>query len=353
VPPTDEIARRAALGLGVAGATAAALSALPTTGTGAPDDEPYWAHVRDLFPTRSGPTNLLNSGGGATPQAVVDRLKRLIQITAEGGEKLDPALREYNESGASPRNRALMAQAFGCDADEIAFPRNAMEGLALGLLGVDLGPGDEVVTTRVDYDTCIEILRQRERREGVRLKLIDIPLPARTTEEVVAAFEGAIGKRTRMILFCHQLDKNGQVLPVRAICDMARRRGVVTVVDGAQSVGQVAVALRDLNCDVYATSLHKWFYAPRGTGFLYVRRDMIERFWPIWASWSGKPANSIAKFEDYGTCMKAVGATLPDVIAFNAELQPRRKEARLRYLRDRWSRSRTRRTSVALPSRRT
>jgi selenocysteine lyase/cysteine desulfurase len=211
-----------------------------------------------------------------------------------------------------------------------------MEGLALGLHGIDLEPGDEVVTTRIDYDSCIEILRQREKRDRIVLKLIDIPLPARTPEEVVAAFEAALTPRTRMILCCHMINKNGQVLPVREICAMARRRGVVTVIDGAQSIGHISFALRDLGCDVYATSLHKWYFAPRGTGFLYVRRDMIEKVWPIWASWSGKPPTSIEKFEDYGTGMKAVAATLTDVVAFNDAIGAEAKEARLRYLRNLW-----------------
>lgn len=315
----------------------AAVAAPADSGTASLGDEPYWETIRQSFPARSGPVNLLNSGGGLTPQVAIDRLKRLIQITAEGGENLHPELRGHTESGSAPMIRELMADAFGCDADEIALTRNAMEGLALGLHGIDLQAGDEVITTRIDYDSCIEILRQRVRREGVVLKLIDIPLPAATTKEVVEAFEQAITNRTRMMLFCHMTNKNGQILPVRELCDLARRRGIVTVVDGAQSIGHTAFALRDLGCDIYATSLHKWWFAPRGTGFIYVRRDMIERVWPIWASWSGKPADSIAKFEDYGTGMKAVAATLPDVAAFNAAIGARRKEARLRHLRTLWS----------------
>lgn len=323
-------------GIGVPALLSPSCRAVVATRGGRADDEAYWTEIRRAFPSRRGSVNLLNSGGGSSPQVVLDHLKQLIQVAAEGGEKDHPDLGPLKESGSSFEIRTLLASTFGCAADEIALTRNAMEGLAVGLLGVDLHPGDEVVTTRADYDSCIEILRQRERRHGVALKLIDIPMPARTTEEVVAAFEASITARTRVFLLCHMLNKNGQVLPVREICVMARRRGILTIVDGAQSVGHITFALRELECDVYATSLHKWFYAPRGTGFLYVRKDSIHRIWPIWASWSGKPAGSIEKFEDYGTVMKAVSATVPGVVAFNAAIGAARKEARLRHLRDLW-----------------
>jgi len=299
-------------------------------------DEAFWADVRNAFPATSGLVNLVNSGGGACPTATLDLIARYQKLAAAGGEDTDPVLTTLKESGSSTTIRETMARTFGCGADEIALTRNAMEGLAIGLFGVDLKPGDEVLTTRADYDSCIQILRQREARDGVRLKLIDVPMPASADEDVVGAFEAACSPRTKLILMCHMYNKNGQVLPIRKVADMAREKGIVTVVDGAQSVGHIDFRLSDLGCDVFATSLHKWFYAPRGTGFVYVRRDIIEKVWPIWPSWSGKSAASIEKYEDFGTVSKAVSAALPSVFAFNARLGPARKEARLRRLRDLW-----------------
>lgn len=299
-------------------------------------EEAFWADVRTAFPMAPGPVNLVNSGGGACPTATLDLIARYQRIAAAGGEDTDPVLTSLKESGSSEAIRNVMAKAFGCGADEIALTRNAMEGLAIGLLGVDLRPGDEILTTRADYDSCIQIIRQREARDRVRLKLIDVPMPAVTDEEVVGAFEAACSPRTRLILMCHMYNKNGQILPVRRIAGMARRRGIMTVVDGAQSVGQIDFRISDLGCDIFASSLHKWFYAPRGTGFIYVRKEMIEKVWPIWPSWSGKPAGSIEKFEEFGTVQKAVSAALPSVFAFNERIGPARKEARLRHLRDLW-----------------
>jgi len=326
--------RRDLLGFGVT----AGVLAFPGYGGAALSggEEEFWGEVRDAFPASSGLVNLVNSGGGACPAATLDLLAQYQKIAAAGGEDTDPVLTSLKESGSSASVRRMMAEAFGCGADEIALTRNAMEGLAIGLLGIDLQPGDEVLTTRADYDSCIQMLRQRQARDGVLLKLIDVPMPASNDEDVVAAFEAACGPRTKLILLCHMYNKNGQILPVRKIADLARNRGIATVVDGAQSVGQIDFRISDLGCDVFASSLHKWFYAPRGTGFIHVRRDMIERVWPIWPSWSGKPAASIEKFEDFGTVSKAVSAALPSVFAFNGRIGAARKEARLRHLRDMW-----------------
>lgn len=299
-------------------------------------DEAFWTEVAKAFPAFQGPVHLANSGGGTCPTRTLDLLASYERIAAAGGEDTDPVLAELKESGSSAPLRAMMAKAFGCGADEIALTRNAMEGLAVGLLGLDLRPGDEVLTTRADYDSCLLILRQREKRDGIRLKLIDFPMPASTDDEVVAAFERGCSSRTKLILMCHMYNKNGQIIPVRRITDMARARGILTLVDGAQSTGQLDFRIADLGCDMFATSLHKWVYAPRGTGFLHVRRDVIERVWPIWPSWSGKPATSIEKFEDVGTASKAVPAAMPSVFAFNERIGATRREARLRHLRDLW-----------------
>lgn len=325
--------RRDILELGMAAGALAIPTAAVTAST---NDEGYWAEVRKAFPPPVGPVHLANSGGGACPTATLDIIARYQRIAAAGGEGSDPALAELKESGSSLGIRNAMAAAFGCGADEIALTRNAMEGLAIGLLGIDLKPGDEVLTTRADYDSCIQILRQRERRDGIRLKLIDIPMPAATDEEIVTAFEAGCSSRTRVILMCQMYNKNGQIIPVSRITDMARRRGIMTIVDGAQTIGQLDFRIADLGCDVFASSLHKWFYAPRGTGFVHVRRDMIAKVWPLWPSWSGKPATSIEKFEDYGTVSKAIPAALPSVFAFNAHIGAARMEARLRQLRDLW-----------------
>lgn len=304
-----------------------------------PDDlihEAFWREIKASFPPQTGAINLLHTGGGLCQTSVLSLLSDLQNRAAAQAQGRLPEFEELKESGSSGHLRQLMAKAFGCAHTEIALTRNAMEGLATGLLGVDLKAGDEVITTRSDYDACIEILRQRQRRDGIRVVLIDLPGPHEADDAVLNAFDAAITERTKLILVSHMINKTGQILPIRKVSDMARAKGIFTVVDGAQTVGQVDFSIRDLGCDVFAASLHKWFYAPKGTGVLYVQKEQIEKLWPIWASWSGKPATSIEKFEEYGTVNKAVAAVLPKVFAFHEKIGPARKQARLQYLRDCW-----------------
>lgn len=299
-------------------------------------NEAYWRGIKAAFAPQTGATNLLHTGGGLCPSSILSELTQLQSKAAAQTQGRLPEFDGMKESGASEHLRQLMAKAFGCAEAEIALTRNAMEGLAIGLLGLDLKAGDEVITTRSDYDACIEILRQRQTRDGIRVILIDLPDAHETDDAVLKAFDAVMTKRTKLILISHMINKTGQILPIRKLSDMARARGVFTVVDGAQTIGQIDFSIRHLGCDVFAASLHKWFYAPQGTGVLYVRQEQIEKVWPIWASWSGKPATSIEKFEDFGTVNKAAAAVLPKVFAFHEDIGPARKQARLRYLRDCW-----------------
>lgn len=300
------------------------------------ESKDFWEEIRNSFPLSSEYINLLNTGGGAVPKVTLKLITKFQTITAGGGEYKMEELYSLKESGSSKSLREMMATTFGCSADEIALTRNAMEGLGIGLLGIDLKKNDEIITTNADYDSCIRIIQQREKRDGIRLKLIDIPMFATNDNEVVSAFENACTPNTKVILMCHMFNKNGQILPVQKISEMARKKGIKTIVDGAQSIGQIDFKISELGCDIFAASLHKWFWAPKGTGILYVKKDMIKKVWPIWASWSGKSSNSIEKFEEFGTVSKAVSASLPSVFNFNHKIGAKKKEKRLRYLRDLW-----------------
>ena len=299
-------------------------------------DVGYWEEIKNAFPISSRYINLVNAGGGNVTTATLNLVSQYQRVSAGGGEHHTPELNSKKESGSSLALREMMATAFGCTADEIALTRNAMEGLAISLLGIDLKAGDEMLTTYADYDSCIEIIKQREHRDKVKLKLIDLPMAAEDDDKIVAAFENACSKNTKVLLICHMYNRNGQILPVRKICDMARKKGITTIVDGAQSIGHLDFKISDLGCDLFAASLHKWVWAPRGTGILYIRKEMIKNVWPIWASWSGKPSDSIEKFEDYGTVSKAISASLPSVFKFNQRIGAKKKEDRLRHLRDLW-----------------
>jgi selenocysteine lyase/cysteine desulfurase len=243
-------------------ASALTAAALPTAPAGTAEDvsrdETYWSAVRAAYDRDPDVVQLWHGPGGAVPRAIVDAANAL--TTGEAREMgLLAAFDDLEESGSSRLLRDRLAATFGCVSDEIALTRNAMEGLATALLGVDLRRGDEIVSTVFDYDSCLAILRQRAAREGVRLKLASFPAAARESREIVDAIEAQITSRTKLLLACHILTHTGEVLPIREIAAMARRRGVFFVVDGAHGPGHLPLRLSEYGCDAYAGSLHKWF----------------------------------------------------------------------------------------------
>lgn len=296
------------------------------------DDEDFWFEVQAAFTVDRTLVNLNNGGVSPAPKLVQDAMKRHqdysnLAPTYTMWEILEPQ-REAT--------RKRMARAWGVDAEEIAFTRNASESLQTMQLGIDLQAGDEVLTTTQDYGRMITTFRQRERREGIVLKQIQIPVPAEDPAEVVRLFEEAITPRTRMILACHMINLTGQILPVSELTAMARRHGIPLVIDGAHALAHFDFDLGEMDVDNYSTSLHKWLFAPHGTGLLYVRRDKIADVWPLMAAPEAKD-DDIRKFEEIGTHPEAPYLCIGEALTFHEGLGPARKAARLVHLRNYWA----------------
>ena len=294
-------------------------------------DEDYWAAIQNAFSITRGIINLNNGGVSPSPRVVTEALVRYIweqeDCTAYTmWEILEPQ---------SETIRTGLAELFGCDREEIAITRNASESLEILLDGMDFKPGDEILTTTQDYPRMLTTLRQREKRENLKLNLIKVPIPPKNLNEITAAFEKGITDRTRLILISHQINITGQITPVKAVCDLARARGIETIVDGAHSFAQFDFKRADLGCDYFGTSLHKWLYAPKGTGLLYVKRDKIDKIWPLMAA-EAKQANDIRKFEEIGTHSAAPKLAIGEALVFHNAIGGKRKEARLRYLSRYW-----------------
>jgi isopenicillin-N epimerase len=294
-------------------------------------DEDYWAAIQNSFSVTRGIINLNNGGVSPSPKIVTEALVRYIweqeDIPAYTmWEILEPQ---------SETIRTGLAELFGCDREEIAITRNASESLEILLDGMDFKPGDEILTTTQDYPRMLTTLRQREQREGLKLTLIKVPIPPKKLNEISAAFEKGITDRTRLILISHMINITGQITPVKAVCDLARSRGIETIVDGAHSFAQFDFKQSDLGCDYFGTSLHKWLYAPKGTGLLYVKRDKIDKVWPLMAA-EAKQKSDIRKFEEIGTHSAAPKLAIGEALLFHNGIGGKRKEARLRYLSRYW-----------------
>jgi selenocysteine lyase/cysteine desulfurase len=304
----------------------------PGTPSETADDEVFWAEVAQAFTVDRSLVNLNNGGVSPAPSFVQEAMKRHLDYS-----NLLPAytmweILEPQKEGVRKR----VAREWGVDAEEIAFTRNASESLQTCQLGLDLQAGDQVLTTTQDYGRMITTFKQRERREGIELVQIQIPTPAEDPDEVVRLFEEAITPRTRAILVCHMINLTGQILPVREVTALGRRHGIPVIVDGAHALAHFDFTLAELDVDYYSSSLHKWLFAPIGTGLLYVRRDRIASLWPLMAA-PERMDDNIRKFEEVGTHPAANALAIGEALTFHQALGPARKEARLVHLRNHWA----------------
>lgn len=294
-------------------------------------DEDFWFEIQRAFTTGRGIINLNNGGVSPSPRIVTEAL---VRYQWEQEDTTAYTMWQILEP-QSETIRSSLAELFDCDKEEIAITRNASESLEILLMGMDLKSGDEILTTTQDYPRMLTTLRQRELREGLHLNLVKIPIPPKDPSEITAAFEKGITNKTRVILISHMINITGQITPVKAVCDLARSRGIEVIVDGAHSFAQFNFTQKDLGCDYFGTSLHKWLLAPKGTGLLYVKRDKIEKIWPLMAA-EKTQATDIRKFEEIGTHSAAPRLAIGEAILFHNGIGGKRKEARLRYLSRYW-----------------
>jgi len=319
-------------GLREAAAQAASMEAAGATPEAAAQDEAFWGAIARAFTVDRSLVNLNNGGVSPSPAFVQEAMKRHLDYSHQAPPYTMWRVLEPQREGVRQR----MARAFGADPEEIALTRNASEGLQICQFGIDLKSGDEVLTTNQAYPRMLNTFRQREAREGIKLRLFSIPVPTEDPDEIVRRFEERITPRTRLILISHMINLTGQILPVREVAAMARRRGIPTIVDGAHALAHFDFTLDELDCDYYASSLHKWLFAPHGTGLLYVRREKIADLWPLMAAPEEKQ-DDIRKFEEIGTHPAANYLAIGEALTFHQTIGAARKAARLRFLRDYWA----------------
>jgi len=296
-------------------------------------DESFWFEVARAYSVDRSLVNLNNGGVSPAPVMVQDAVKRHLDY-ANSAPPAYALWRVQNPQREGVRKR--LARQFGCDPEELAITRNTSESLQICQFGFDLKAGDEVVTSDRDYPRMITTFKQRERREKINLKMISLKGLETDPAGMVARFREAITPRTRLILISHMVFYNGQILPVKEIVAMARKQGVPVLVDGAHALAHFEFTMADLDCDYYASSLHKWLGAPHGTGFLYVRRNRIPSLWPLMAASEAEDAD-IRKFEEIGTHSLAHTLAIAEALTFHQGIGPDRKEARFIHLRDYWA----------------
>lgn len=279
-------------------------------------------------------TAYLNTGTlGACPrpvvEAVADHLRAYETHLAEYDYSTDsePPLTGYDPFTA---RRQKVADFIHADVGEIALTQNATMAMNFIANGLPLDPGDEVVTTDQEHPGGICPWQLQAARRGIVVKQIPVAPPIEPAE-VVRRFQAAITPKTRVLMASHITSARGLVLPARELCALARERGVVAVIDGAQVVGHLHVNVSEIGCDFYVSSPHKWLLAPKGCGFLYVRREMLDRVTTTLASseWNNKKWDA-ARLQQYGTGSVTQLVGLGAAIDFHNQLGRDPVEARVR-----------------------
>jgi len=296
------------------------------------EDEAYWGEIQRAFDVDRTLINFNNGGISPTPSHVLEQMIRDLRFTNEAPTEhmwriLEPRIETV---------RRELAVEFGCDAEEMAITRNASEANETMIFGTDLKRGDEVIVTTQNYGRMLNAWDQRAAREGIVVKRVKMQTPVPSDDYYVKSLAAAITPRTRVIEIMHINNQTGHIAPVKDVVAMAKPRGILVFVDGAHAFAHFPFKRDELGCDYYGTSLHKWLLAPIGTGFLSVRRERIERLWPLMA---GAPSQvrDIRKYEEVGTHPAANHNAIAAALAFHRSIGAERKIARLRFLRDRWA----------------
>ena len=313
-----------------AGATArvASLSAQQ-----AATDEDYWHLIQQAYPASSSNILILNNGGvSPSPLVVQQALERYNAMVNQGPSYY--MWRILDQGREAVRDKlALLA---GTSAEEIAINRNATEALLTVIYGLELQRGDEVIGTLQDYPNVVQAWRQRAQREGIVYKQLNFTFPIEDDETIVREYEKAITPKTKVIHVTHVINWMGQIMPVRKICQMAQKRGIEVLVDGAHSFGLLDFKVSELGCDYFGTSLHKFLSAPVGTGMLWIKREKIAKIWPLLCN--SKPlSDDIRKFETIGTRSFPIEQGIGEAINFHNAIGTKRKEERIRYLKNYWA----------------
>ncbi len=295
-------------------------------------DEDFWAAIRKGYRLNPDYINFENGYYNILPEQVLEKfIEHVKEINFEGSYYMRTVQFQNKKSVADK-----LAGIAGCSPDELIITRNTTESLDMIIGGLDWKPGDEAVMAEQDYGAMLEMFKQVSKRYGIINKIVSVPNHPGTDDEIVNLYASAITDKTKLLMVCHMINITGQILPIRKICDMAHGRGVRVMVDGAHSFAHFKFSIPDLDCDYFGSSLHKWLSVPLGAGILYVKRENIEKVWPLFAEAERKP-DDISRLNHTGTHPVHTDLAITDAIDFYSIIGVERKEARLRFLQNYWT----------------
>jgi selenocysteine lyase/cysteine desulfurase len=295
-------------------------------------DEDFWRVIKESYTASATIINLNNGGVSPSPKVVQDALDRFNRMSNEAPSYF---MWQILDKGRESLRKKL-ADLAGCDIEEIAINRNTTEALDNVIFGLDMEKGDEVILTKQDYPNMINGWKQREKRDGIIIKWVELDLPAEGESYLVKKYTEQITARTRLVQVNHIINWTGHINPVKIIADAIHAKGPDVMIDGAHTFGHFVFNIPDLGGDYYGTSLHKWLSSSIGYGMLWIKKDKIKNIWPLMGAPETQDVNNIRKFENLGTRSFPIEYSIANAIDFHLMIGPERKEARLRYLKNYW-----------------
>lgn len=296
------------------------------------EEDDFWKRIRQDYSLKPDYINLENGYYNIAPMPTLNKFVEHVKEVNYQGSYYMRTVQWDNKKKIAGR----LADWLGCSREELIITRNATESLDMIISGFPWREGDEAIYAEQDYGSMIDQFEMIGRRYGVKNKVISIPNHPESDDEIVALYESQITSRTKLIMVCHMINITGHILPVRKICEMAHGHGVEVLVDGAHCVGHIGLNIQDLNCDYYASSLHKWLSTPLGAGLLYVSKDKIPGIWPLFAE-HDREETDISRLNHTGTHPVHTDLAIADAMDYLEVIGMERKEKRLRFLQRYWS----------------
>ena len=260
------------------------------------NSEDYWQKVKSEFRFQPGLYYFNNASLGSSPLPVRDATKTYRDTLDDFPSKyMWGAWKEAKE-----RVRSSVAKLLSVSNEEIAIIHNTTEGMNLVAKSFDLKPGDEVIIADHEHSSGTIPWEVWQETKGIKLIRPSLPLVPKNKEALIDVYRNAISSKTKVISMCHIVNTNGMILPVKEVSNLAHKQGIKVAVDGAQSAGMFNINLKDLGCDYYAASAHKWLFAPKGIGVFYAKKESQKDLKPLIVA-RGHNDTSIRRLENYNT----------------------------------------------------
>lgn len=295
-------------------------------------DDDLWGNIRSHYKLNPEYINLESGYYNIIPKPTLNHfIEHVKKVNYQGSFYM----RNYLEKNKA-RVTEKLAVLVGCQKEELIITRNTTESLDLIISGFPWLKGDEAIYADQDYGSMKEMFEQISNRYGTVNRVISVPNHPKSDEEIVSLYENQINEKTRLMMVSHMINITGQILPIKKICEMAHRRGVEIMVDGAHCVGHFDFKISEFGCDYYGSSLHKWLAAPLGSGILYVNKKRISKIWPLIASHI-KEKDNIKRLNHTGTHPVHTDLAISNAIDYLNWIGLKRKEERLRFLQNYWT----------------